>query len=130
MSFSFFFFKQKTAYEVRISDWSSDVCSSDLKPQNIIIRNTNHSTQPNAYSCCIKSPLSIIQAHNAGDDHNHCDAASQWVDFRGEKRFPTEASKPDTYTQRKLTTLELSRRVMGLISVCTTHRARQAKVAF
>src|SRR3546814_9993178 len=29
-SCSFFFFKQKTAYEMRISDWSSDVCSSDL----------------------------------------------------------------------------------------------------
>src|SRR3546814_4689834 len=29
--FSFFFFKQKTAYEMRISDWSSDVCSSDLR---------------------------------------------------------------------------------------------------
>src|SRR3546814_4901647 len=28
----FFFFKQKTAYEVCISDWSSDVCSSDLGP--------------------------------------------------------------------------------------------------
>src|SRR3546814_18049876 len=28
----FFFFKQKTAYEMRISDWSSDVCSSDLDP--------------------------------------------------------------------------------------------------
>src|SRR3546814_8233603 len=28
--FFFFFFKQKTAYEMRISDWSSDVCSSDL----------------------------------------------------------------------------------------------------
>src|SRR3546814_10285554 len=28
--FDFFFFKQKTAYELRISDWSSDVCSSDL----------------------------------------------------------------------------------------------------
>src|SRR3546814_4625803 len=28
--FWFFFFKQKTAYEMRISDWSSDVCSSDL----------------------------------------------------------------------------------------------------
>src|SRR3546814_1059454 len=27
-----FFFKQKTAYEMRISDWSSDVCSSDLQP--------------------------------------------------------------------------------------------------
>src|SRR3546814_1340633 len=30
LSFLFFFFKQKTAYEMRISDWSSDVCSSDL----------------------------------------------------------------------------------------------------
>src|SRR3546814_5756325 len=28
--YCFFFFKQKTAYEMRISDWSSDVCSSDL----------------------------------------------------------------------------------------------------
>src|SRR3546814_19805596 len=34
MWFCFFFFKQKTAYEMRISDWSSDVCSSDLdRPQ-------------------------------------------------------------------------------------------------
>src|SRR3546814_2862118 len=31
ISFFLFFFKQKTAYEMRISDWSSDVCSSDLK---------------------------------------------------------------------------------------------------
>src|SRR3546814_7551333 len=30
LSCRFFFFKQKTAYEMRISDWSSDVCSSDL----------------------------------------------------------------------------------------------------
>src|SRR3546814_9622525 len=30
----FFFFKQKTAYEMRISDWSSDVCSSDLRRQD------------------------------------------------------------------------------------------------
>src|SRR3546814_4473672 len=31
--FFVFFFKQKTAYEMRISDWSSDVCSSDLMDQ-------------------------------------------------------------------------------------------------
>src|SRR3546814_5380753 len=31
----FFFFKQKTAYEMRISDWSSDVCSSDLQLMEI-----------------------------------------------------------------------------------------------
>src|SRR3546814_2474453 len=35
-----FFFKQKTAYEMRISDWSSDVCSSDLCPA------TSHGTSP------------------------------------------------------------------------------------
>src|SRR3546814_5717772 len=32
----FFFFKQKTAYEMRISDWSSDVCSSDLALEQAI----------------------------------------------------------------------------------------------
>src|SRR3546814_8115313 len=32
----FFFFKQKTAYDVRISDWSSDVCSSDLLIQAML----------------------------------------------------------------------------------------------
>src|SRR3546814_7787427 len=31
----FFFFKQKTAYERRISDWSSDVCSSDLRQRDL-----------------------------------------------------------------------------------------------
>src|SRR3546814_2692692 len=33
----FFFFKQKTAYEMRISDWSSDVCSSDLPRAGLIV---------------------------------------------------------------------------------------------
>src|SRR3546814_6174083 len=35
MPLSFFFFKQKTAYEMRISDWSSDVCSSDLNARTV-----------------------------------------------------------------------------------------------
>src|SRR3546814_16261949 len=34
--FLFFFFKQKTAYEMRISDWSSDVCSSDLSADRCV----------------------------------------------------------------------------------------------
>src|SRR3546814_4009536 len=34
----FFFFKQKTAYEMRISDWSSDVCSSDLRKELAILQ--------------------------------------------------------------------------------------------
>src|SRR3546814_9017125 len=35
--YCFFFFKQKTAYEMRISDWSSDVCSSDLLAVSILV---------------------------------------------------------------------------------------------
>ena len=33
----FFFFKQKTAYEIGTGDWSSDVCSSDLLPQQEMV---------------------------------------------------------------------------------------------
>src|SRR3546814_942348 len=36
----FFFFKQKTAYEMRISDWSSDVCSSDLDDRDLVVGTT------------------------------------------------------------------------------------------
>src|SRR3546814_1503374 len=35
--FGFFFFRQKTAYELRIRDWSSDVCSSDLDGERVVI---------------------------------------------------------------------------------------------
>src|SRR3546814_7682544 len=39
-----FFFKQKTAYEMRISDWSSDVCSSDLRSRD---STASHTPKPN-----------------------------------------------------------------------------------
>src|SRR3546814_3672551 len=38
----FFFFKQKTAYEMRISDWSSDVCSSDLLDGDVAAACNHH----------------------------------------------------------------------------------------
>src|SRR3546814_1379092 len=41
-----FFFKQKTAYEMRISDWSSDVCSSDLQ----LVLNVNRATRSGHFS--------------------------------------------------------------------------------
>src|SRR3546814_5117633 len=40
-----FFFKQKTAYELRISDWSSDVCSSDLREEFCIVIVTHNMQQ-------------------------------------------------------------------------------------
>src|SRR3546814_2171287 len=46
-----FFFKQKTAYEMRISDWSSDVCSSDLAGQTICACGYNGSSEwPTSWS--------------------------------------------------------------------------------
>ena len=36
-----FFFKQKTAYEIKECDWSSDVCSSDLKKKDLEVTNNN-----------------------------------------------------------------------------------------
>src|SRR3546814_13896800 len=53
-----FFFKQKTAYEVRISDWSSDVCSSDL------VRCSNGARPAEADS--VKAALATAQAGVAG----------------------------------------------------------------
>src|SRR3546814_8970932 len=54
----FFFFKQKTAYEMRISDWSSDVCSSDLMRQAPSA--TSARTGPDACASVWREPLETI----------------------------------------------------------------------
>src|SRR3546814_12510707 len=46
LCYAFFFFKQKTAYEMRISDWSSDVCSSDLRHCTIARNHRQHPSEP------------------------------------------------------------------------------------
>src|SRR3546814_8183599 len=53
-----FFFKQKTAYEMRISDWSSDVCSSDLalRPRSPSPRSSVRSSRCRYLSCWSASP--------------------------------------------------------------------------
>src|SRR3546814_10193966 len=58
--FSFVFFNQKTAYEMRISDWSSDVCSSDLSGRagkacgkpcgGVVSHDSRYLHQPNRYA--------------------------------------------------------------------------------
>src|SRR3546814_8127125 len=57
LSFCFFFFKQKTAYELRISDWSSDVCSSDLSPSAPALSWLR-------FACCI--PFVLSSSRRAG----------------------------------------------------------------
>src|SRR3546814_1934172 len=60
----FFFFKQKTAYEMRISDWSSDVCSSDLRVKIASLRLQSlapdmHGPRPNGAEAV---PLTYLKA--------------------------------------------------------------------
>src|SRR3546814_1621288 len=61
--FVFFFFKQKTAYEMRISDWSSDVCSSDLR---VVPR---HVCEPTA----VLPPPEAPPAHPVHHDHTEAE---------------------------------------------------------
>src|SRR3546814_20802847 len=60
--FFFFFFKQKTAYEMRISDWSSDVCSSDLKPGSLLDENPWSTLSENQHSPAMLRLASSVRA--------------------------------------------------------------------
>src|SRR3546814_8544829 len=67
----FFFFKQKTAYEMRISDWSSDVCSSDLRalclgPASRHRKGTRGRSQ-RAWRGCRAAPLPPAGPDSGGD---------------------------------------------------------------
>src|SRR3546814_5854110 len=63
LCFCFFFFKQKTAYELLISDWSSDVCSSDL-------------TRPSCQRVCRRALRRVRRAHQRSISE---EAAGAWT---------------------------------------------------
>src|SRR3546814_9831758 len=79
----FFFFKQKTAYEMRISDWSSDVCSSDLSPSSPrethrrgavpVLKNTRHE----AFARALAKGMSADAAYEAAGYKPSRSAASR-----------------------------------------------------
>src|SRR3546814_9065462 len=71
-SYIFFFFKQKTAYEMRISDWSSDVCSSDLlrlePPSHGLFRTTMREVQLGGKTLPAHAQICVLFASANGDD--------------------------------------------------------------
>src|SRR3546814_2605082 len=77
----FFFFKQKTAYEMRISDWSSDVCSSDLPLRGTISED---------YSpFCIDKTIERIFENGLGGE-----LVKLWAGQAGEQDFALDAYVP------------------------------------
>src|SRR3546814_6722417 len=87
----FFFFKQKTAYEMRISDWSSDVCSSDLRDDGLFYRLLPERKGRLAAGGCFQV-LAFSErergrdARNWGDDYPFASGAwrrVRWIDLPG-----------------------------------------------
>src|SRR3546814_2907147 len=66
----FFFFKQKTAYEMRISDWSSDVCSSDLCRIELSQTDGTHNVPPTARTEV--AALAVQPASPSSDPSSPC----------------------------------------------------------
>src|SRR3546814_5368448 len=81
--FLFCFFKQKTAYEMRISDWSSDVCSADLpyvntgaRPRVAILREQGVNGQIEMASAFVRSGFEAVDVHMSDLIAGRADLAS------------------------------------------------------
>src|SRR3546814_8740734 len=92
------FFKQKTAYEMRISDWSSDVCSSDLgikhidllaEPFDIVIR-IGH------------QPDSAVVSRQMGNVKLGLYAAPSYLVRKGEPAAPAELARHERSEERRV----------------------------
>src|SRR3546814_11162112 len=81
----FFFFKQKTAYEMRISDWSSDVCSSDLWPlrKAAPLRSWQGRRRWSSVSCLFSSSSSRCRVQRARSGILRMNGCAEWT-----KRIP------------------------------------------
>src|SRR3546814_18181068 len=101
----FFFFKQKTAYEMRISDWSSDVCSSDLGVRavghidvdRILIGPTDHYLVRG-------DPLDLCRRWGAGDRRNrqrHDQRKRKCVYFSGHNHCSLDQNVARTPTRKR-----------------------------
>src|SRR3546814_6548528 len=95
----FFFFKQKTAYEMRISDWSSDVCSSDLPAVPPSAENTtrtnlrglshvDHGRSPSSYRQGVfDAPLGGCRRGGAGGRRSEARRVGKECDSRYRSRL-------------------------------------------
>src|SRR3546814_11421704 len=102
----FFFFKQKTAYEMRISDWSSDVCSSDLPEEvgGFLRALDGYSGYPITLLACKMLPHVMARPGEL--------RLARWAEFDFEKAVWTV--QPERRKMRRPHYLPLSRQVIEL----------------
>src|SRR3546814_7814141 len=77
----FFFFKQNTAYEMRISDWSSDVCSSDLLPALAIACHQH----VGRFQVLVQHADAVRRGNSVGDLEKQMQALLPWQRGRSEE---------------------------------------------
>src|SRR3546814_1800599 len=87
-----FFFKQKTAYEMRISDWSSDVCSSDLGAGKGLAATLGGHIKAGLRRCSSYSG----DASNMLEDRQYSPASSCSIPIGGTRAEPRTTSRPGT----------------------------------
>src|SRR3546814_5779469 len=97
----FFFFKQKTAYEMRISDWSSDVCSSDLRPDVLARRRAWFKAQPDL------DPERLVFIDETG-------ASTKMARLRGRAQRGMRCRSPIPHGHWKTTTFTGALRLTGM----------------
>src|SRR3546814_3559867 len=84
---SFFFFKQKTAYEMRISDWISDVCSSDLLDKRFEQMSRGTRTKVFLTAAALGDPAVIVaDGPSDGLDAPACAVLAEQFKIRSEER--------------------------------------------
>src|SRR3546814_9894025 len=113
---SFFFFKQKTAYEMRISDWSSDVCSSDL-------RKRDGSTLTYQYDALNRMTKKVVPART-GLASTHTRDVYYGYDARGQQlyaRFDGASSRSEEHTSELQSLMRISYAVFCLKTQNITH---------
>src|SRR3546814_1934858 len=81
--YSFFFFKQKTAYEMRISDWSSDVCSSDLIKLDLETELASEPDEENGHVVGDMEEIVGLQTDDELDGGDNMDSAYESSDGSG-----------------------------------------------
>src|SRR3546814_7802723 len=95
----FFFFKQKTAYEIRSSDWSSDVCSSDLGLDQVVAERLRLDDRA-AESADLSEWLAVVEAAEYPIDEVTIGIVGKYVDHKDAYKSVGEALKHGGIRQR------------------------------
>src|SRR3546814_1891064 len=115
-----FFFKQKTAYEMRISDWSSDVCSSDLRlPRGVRQDGAGYLAERGRQPRLCRLPLpgaGLSRRHALGGERGHRPQGEfQPQDRRGHRAQPRrEPARSEEHTSELQSLMRISYAVFCL----------------